>query len=238
MFLTYEVQLLSVRDYNAKTRAQQRELLPNRPGIYIWTVDLGFLAEPPTIAGAGAPPALFERLQDRMKPVDHEVTGRIGHYHRVALRVHPTNLTSTTQRRVAELEASGSDLIEWALLCGTLFQRPLYVGKALSLRTRIRGHLKGGSRLRSYLKEVGLQASDCVIILAAIRSPNEPTGGGRSEDTQPETPEGEEEDLPDDDEEELSPGAPAELLNLNTLVSVAESLTIRLSHPLLNRKQD
>jgi hypothetical protein len=235
MFSSFELQLLSVRDYSSKTKAQQNELLPEGPGIYVWTIDLGYLADP------GVPDAgqqLFDRVKLRLRPVKYEVGARIGRYHRATLRVEPTELTSATRRRLEDLEAAKTDLLEWSLLCGTLFQRPLYVGKAVSLRRRIQDHLKGGSRLRTYLEEVGLEASDCTVLLASVRAPDEPYGGDVAQALEAEVVNNEDDLVTDDEEEEVAASAPPALVEIDKLVRLAESLTIRLSHPLLNRKQD
>lgn len=234
MFTSYDLQLLSIREYSGKTQAQQREMLPLDPGIYIWTVDLGTLLNnthaPETAEPAGS---LFERLQGRVKPVDHSVSARFGSYHRATLRLEPLSLTEATRQRVDQLEEDHNDSLEWSLMCGSLFQRPLYVGKAICLRRRIRDHLRGGSQLRRYLQTVGLEPDDCMVTLACLRDPDDPYGVGLDsldEDGNDVGGDDEDEDLPDDAE-------PA-VVRIDSLVRLAESLTIRLSQPLLNRKQD
>lgn len=234
MFTRFELQLLPIRDYNSKTKAQQSQLLPAGPGIYVWTVDLGYLVDP-AVPDTGQ--QLFDRVKHRIRPVKHEVGARIGSYHRATLRVEPAELTAATRQRLEDLEATNTPLLEWSLLCATMFQRPLYVGKAVSLRRRIQDHLKGGSRLRSYLREVGLEASDCTVLLASVQPPDEPYGAV-AQGLEAQVLSNDEDLIADDDDEELAATAPAELLEIDKLVRVAESLTIRLGHPLLNRKQD
>ncbi len=216
-------------------------MLPLDPGIYVWTVDLGVLSNPTELAVGGEPPTpLFDRLQTRLRPVEHTVSARLGSYHRTTLSVEPANLTQRTRQRVDHIEAADTDEWEWVLTCGMLFQRPLYVGKAVNLRRRVQAHLRGGSQLRGYLDNVGIDASDCTILLACLRRPDAPHGTGPASDAPAEGDDDDDDDeFQEDDESELLPeDAPERLLLIDALVSAAESLTIRLSHPLLNRKQD
>lgn len=238
MFRSYELQVLSVRDYLSKTKDQQRELLPKDPGIYVWTIDLGHLALPQDPEDVPAP--MFDRLRERMKPVEHSVSGRVGDYHKATLQILPKELTPSTRQRLEAIEQSGSPLIEWALLCGTLFQRPLYIGKAVSLRGRIRDHLRAGSRLRGYLESVQLDISACAVLLAVMTPPDDDTAELLEAAIDEQFPDEEEEsaDLLDDEDEELGADAPEPLSDADKLVRVAESLAIRLGQPLLNRKQD
>jgi hypothetical protein len=162
-------------------------------------------------------------------------------YVEVTVRDSPANLTPATRARLEALATVGGPLLEWSLLCATLFQRPLYVGKAVRLDQRIRGHLRNGSKLRTYLSEAGLSPHDCTVILAPVTPPVEVESlddeeGGMSEDSAAgEFEGGEDWDFvePDLSDPDLSLEG-----HVDRLVRLAESLVIRSSRPLFNSRQD
>ncbi|NEB91379.1 hypothetical protein [Streptomyces bauhiniae] len=157
--------------------------------------------------------------------------------------------------------------LEWAFLCATMFQRPLYIGKAVNLATRIKAHVKSDSHLSGELERLGLTVSDCTVLLLPVRSPDNiadlvaieedrirvlresevdnPTPSDILNEEEGRDGEGDEAyDLDSQDgddlyrDAQLDSEASAELKQIDELVRLAESLTIRLAHPLLNMKMD
>lgn len=261
MFSSFKTELLDIREYVALGR-ERSYVVPRVPGIYIWTVDLRDIG---TTAVDRAPEEVFSELQRRIgtprgEPLEF---GMAGNYRYVAVQDRPPKLTAASSRRVEEMVKARNLHLEWAFLCATMFQRPLYVGKAVNLATRIKAHVKSDSHLSGELERIGLTVSDCAVLLLPVRSPDniaelvaaeeeriralhESSGvtltssdllyGGAESFIEGDLDGQEGDDLYFDIQ--LDSGASAELKQVNQLVRLAESLTIRLAHPLLNMKMD
>lgn len=239
--------------------------IPRVPGIYIWTADLRDI-------GASAvnrdPDEVFTELQKRVSSPRGEPleSGMVGNYRHIAIQDRPPQLTPASSRRMAEMITARNLHLEWAFLCATMFQRPLYIGKAVNLATRIRNHVKPGSHLSGELERLGLTVSECTVLLLPVQSPDNiadlvaaeeerirnrrrgvPYSPSPREILNDENQQVEEVDVYDwdvdagddlNDDVQLEPEASAELKQVDQLVRLAESLTIRVAHPLLNMKMD
>lgn len=220
MFPEYTVQLLPVGYYGSVPIEAQRSLLPVQPGIYIWTHDLG------TVMHDARNPDFSAVLQERIKPTMHRDTVRVGHYRGVHLYDDPVELQPNTATRLARLQAAGvayPRLLEWSLLCGSLWQRPLYVGRAMNLRGRLRTHLQQGSDATTAMQSAGINLNECLISMAVLTAPSP----GSTDD---------EESDDFDDPDFLLADYPLPRQDVEDLISVAESLVIRQAHPLFNDK--
>ncbi len=198
-------------------------MLPTAPGIYAWMLDLRRAFE----RAPGGDGDLVAALRAAVRPDTPRVfEGEVPPYTAVSLYDAPRNLTARAEANIDSLSSLGAETAEWALLCPTMLQRPLYIGKAKNLRRRLRDHLLGKTALVGYLREVGLTLNDCAVLVSEVTPA-------------PATPDLEDDDDTEDDWYDLEPES-LEGLDPATvaLISAAESLTIRLSRPLLNRKMD
>ncbi len=264
MFRSFKIELLSVREYIALGR-ERSDAIPRVPGIYIWTADLRDIG---TSALSRDPDEVFTELQKRISTPRGEPleSGMVGNYRHVAIRDLPPQLTPASSRRMTEMIAARNLHLEWAFLCATMFQRPLNIGKAVNLANRIRSHVKPDSHLSGELERLGLTVSDCTVLLLPVQSPDNiadlvaveeerirnrrrdvPYSPSPSEILNDESQQDEEGDAYDLDagagddlnyDVQLEPEASAELKQVDQLVRLAESLTIRVAHPLLNMKMD
>ena len=222
MFQDYTMRIVAVREWKSAARATQHNMLPTSPGLYAWMLDL---RRP--LRGLGQETgALLADIKDALHPsTPRRFDGKIRPYTAVSLHDDPPPLTKATAGQIEEIASMDAIAAEWAFLCPTLLQRPLYVGKAKNLRKRLREHLAGRTKLITHLDDIGLTLNDCAIIVAEVQ-PAPPDVTDEAET--PEDPGGEFED------ESLEGLDPA----IKALLSAAESLTIRMSRPLLNERMD
>ncbi|MEW1836614.1 hypothetical protein AB0392_01485 [Nonomuraea angiospora] len=234
------------------------------PGIYIWTVDFRDIA-PPALEGKFD--EVYAQIKQRIARPQNEAleSGMVGNYRHVAIQDRSPELTGASVERLTRMVNERNLHLEWALMCATMFQRPLYVGKALNLASRIKTHVRSGSRLSRDLARLQLTPSDCTVILLPVRSPDNIAELVAAEEARRRSQLGNEEETPRDDsiiediedlgdedysehgldlEDELEYDdvltldvSPA-LKQADELIRLAESLTIRLAHPLLNSRMD
>jgi hypothetical protein len=235
MFETYELRILPVHRYIAATRKQQHALLPATPGIYVWTRSIA-----QGLPGGDVDNTQFhDRLRERVKPIIKPDLAQAGHYRSVSVQDSPAELRPNTYQRIERLRSAGYPIeIEWAFLCASMFQRPLYVGKALNLKARLRAHLSGQSRHVREMEEYGIRLEDCFIILAELKVPPEDFPYGPDDDEDGVSDSDTASYLDDDDYDELPAGSSLDSKMVNDLVCLAESLVIRLAHPIFNAKMD
>ena len=225
MFQDYTLRIVAAREYLQLDAVHQRQMLPTAPGIYVWTMDLRMAMHP----GNQAPGYVSDRVNAALHPNTRKrFEGRIEPYASVSLHDDPPRLTASGVTRLTEIEAMSPTDAEWALLCPTLFQRPLYVGKAGNLRTRLRSHLAGKSKLVAHLASVDLTLNDCAIVLAEMAPAPADADEANEFEEDPDEPEA----APDDDPLEGLDNA------TETLIRTAESLIIRMGRPLLNERMD
>ena len=222
MFQNYTMRIVAAREWQGAARAKQQDMLPTSPGLYVWMLDLrrplgglhnkndAFLAE---INGALHP------------PMPRRFDGKIRPYTALSLHDDPPPLTKTTIGQIEEIASMSVATAEWAFLCPTMLQRPLYVGKAKNLRNRLHDHLKGRTHLVEHLDDIGLTLNDCAIMVAEM---------------QPVPPDTDDNVDAAEDPWEAPEDESLEGLNqeVKALISAAESLTIRMSRPLLNERMD
>lgn len=255
MYASFKLDLLSVRQYLSLSRTARRGMIPAQPGIYIWTADIRDVALSAFERDANE---VFDDLQTRIAPQDTPPleSGMVGKYRHIAIQDRPPALTDASSSRLTEMITEKNIHLEWALLCATVFQRPLYVGKAVNLSKRIRQHLRSGSKLSRGLERLNLTPGDCTVLLLPVQPPDDvlelavslQRQANASDEDDEEFDADIEESLDDgsdeegfdefNTEDELPPDAPIELRQADQLVHLAESLTIRLAHPLLNEKMD
>jgi hypothetical protein len=225
MFQDYTLRIVAAREYLQLDPVHQGQMLPPAPGIYVWTLDLRLAMHAP---GDGVAGYVANRVNASLHPnARKRFEGRIEPYASVSLHDDPPKLTTSGVTRLGSIEAMSAADAEWALLCPTLFQRPLYVGKAANLRTRLRSHLAGKSKLVTHLASIDLTLNDCAIVIAELAAAPVDEDDENFDQAPPEP-----EQAPDDD--------PLDGLNdaTETLIRTAESLMIRMSRPLLNERMD
>jgi hypothetical protein len=238
-----------MRHFLGRRRDEQRQMIAARPGIYVWSIDMM-----PASGVSRTSDEHFTFLQTRLQRATPQrwaslETGRAGNFRRVAIYDEPPPLTEATRRRLVDLNSPHHTNYDWALNCAAAFSRPLYVGKASrSVFDRISKHIRPNSLLYEQLAHVGLAPIDCVVHAMYV-----PGGAVDPVDEDADAAVGVSGALPDGDdaadldEDALWPDAQDALLppdadavrrRLDQLVHLAESLTIRTAHPLLNKQMD
>ncbi len=216
------MRIVAVREWLGAARAKQQAMLPASPGIYVWMLDLRRPLGESRNGGA----ELLSSINEALHPsAPKRFSGRIRPYTALSLHDELPPLTKAVESQIKEIASMDVVAAEWAFLCPTILQRPLYVGKSKNLRNRLRDHLNGQTSLARYLRGVGLTLKDCAIMLAEV---------------QPAPPEVIDEiDILDDSWDEFEDESLEGLdPTISTLISAAESLTIRTSRPLLNERMD
>lgn len=200
------------------------QLIPKLPGLYMWTRDLRMwlgkdedeirslfdvLLGPTGLrAKSGAPPYYELSVHEIRRSISEGKLDLLVHWIR---------------------DANGS-LGRWITTLGTEHQRPLYVGLARSLFSRIvHGHLQQQSVLRQRLESAGFDLSECAVtymllpmpVLDALAAPSEGDADERDTDLSVG-------DLEQDDKVTI----------IDRRLKAAESLLIRLTMPIFNLKQD
>ncbi|MGW3302077.1 hypothetical protein [Streptomyces rubiginosohelvolus] len=267
MFTAFETRVLNVREYLAMGR-ERSELIPKVPGIYIWTLDFTDIGK---TALEREPEDVFTVVRNRISTPRGEPLefGMVGRYRNVLIQDVPPELTRASAVRMEKMIKARNLHLEWPFLCATLFQRPLYVGKAVNLSQRLKAHMKPDSHLSGELERLGLTVNDCAVLMLPVTSPDniaelvmaeeervhalraagaaEPTArnilnaGEYNEAGKGDNGDADLDDGTDDalfSESELDTAAAPELRQVDQLVRLAESLTIRAAHPLLNMKMD
>ncbi|WP_159025076.1 hypothetical protein [Streptomyces sp. MUSC 125] len=170
MFAAFETRVLNVREYLAMGR-ERSELIPRVPGIYIWTLDFTDIGK---TALEREPEDVFSIVQKRISVPRGEPleVGMVGRYRNVLIQDTPPELTRASAVRVEEMIKARNLHLEWPFLCATLFQRPLYVGKAVNLAQRLKAHMKSDSHLSGELERLGLTVNDCAVLLLPVTSPD------------------------------------------------------------------
>ena len=236
IFDRYQVQIVDGLTYNGATRLKKRSMLPNAAGIYIWTLQLGHhWTHTETSADS-----ILEAISAPFKHIREQRfdSGKLGHYRRVQLYDEPAALSPSTMTRLTALVDGGSAELSWSLMCATLLQRPLYVGKALNFRDRLPSHFGYKSKFSRLLREHGMSVNDCAVVLCPVTidglAPDEGDDGddltGSAEDVPPL--------IEDDDDLDAEEYVPPGKVELNNVIQLAESLVIRTSHPLFNERMD
>lgn len=212
-----------VRDYWQADREVQEQLIPERPGLYIWTIDVTELlkADKPTV---------LDGLGNVLQAVGRKHDKAVGPYYHVWVRDSRKRIRDAKQVILQERLHTGDPFGTWLAELATAMQRPFYIGMATNLRTRISDHLVGKTPLRDRAEGVGVQMLSLAVTWAAapglgpieVEEPaeDEDTGGTPVDDL-----------TPDPDEPTLAP-------DMDAWLKAGESLLIRLAMPMFNENQD
>lgn len=201
------------------------QLIPKLPGIYMWTRDLrvwlgkdedeirslfDVLLGPTGLrAKNGAPPYYELSVHEIRRPISEDKLDLLVQWIR---------------------DADGS-LGRWITTLGTEHQRPLYVGLARSLFSRIvQGHLRQQSVLRQRLESAGFDLSECTVTYMLLPLPVLDALAAPADDN--ETDEIESDHSVADGEQDDN------VTIMDRRLKAAESLLIRLAMPIFNLKQD
>jgi hypothetical protein len=212
------VSYVRVSDYIKARGTAKRSAIPARPGIYIWTIDIMRVPAVHTV------PGMLNRFKGLVLTSRRDFTGRIEPYTEISISDAPRDFSALREGQI--MASFGDPHADWMFECMTLFQRPLYIGKAGDLATRFTQHLRPESRLCGYLRNAGLGPRDCAVILLPLPSPAPvPYHYELSDDPdvgEPDDAEGESDHVLDNNPK------------LKALLSSAESTLIRTTRPLLN----
>ncbi|RLA53320.1 MAG: hypothetical protein DRR42_05150 [Gammaproteobacteria bacterium] len=160
-----ELNLKKVRYRQIATEHGRKLRLDARPGVYAWFREFD-------LREFGADPNGFVRKVRELLNVNLSDTFRqkIGVVYHVTLVEQGGALTPKKVEwleRVASHEI-GRKVISDALLTLSEIQSPLYVGKAVDIRSRIAQHVTGQSELAERFEEAGLQLDDCFVKIAYL----------------------------------------------------------------------
>lgn len=103
------------------------DMVPESPGVYIWTIDFTRLLRLPPAQASER----FEALITQPLGVDE---GRIPPFYSVAVGQAPPSMTAGKLAHLELLIQQNQSVASWVLLNATWMQRPLYVGQAINLR--------------------------------------------------------------------------------------------------------
>ncbi len=225
-----DVAIVTVKAYQGSDGEVQRQLIPERPGLYVWTHNLGRLvkADEPTIQS---------HLLDVLAVVGRPRTQTVRPYYEVTVSDRRHEIHNAKRLILHSRLNQGDDLGVWIADLATQIQRPLYIGMALNLHKRINEHLNGRSDLRERLRSTKPNPVDMLDLaitwVAAPVKVGAAAGGDEDEpDGTQEADDGEGGDTPAPDDQ-LAVGS-----ELDKTLKAAESLLIRLAMPMFNEKQD
>lgn len=200
MSVRFVLTVVSVDEYlRAGTNA--RAMLPDCPALYFWNADLRKVER----SRVGSTLEMAAQLHRLIQAGSREFHGRVNPFYAVSVADKPRELGPQKLGKLFQLVEKGA--AGWALLCGTVLQRPLYVGRTSNLEARARDHLTPGSAFRQYLEELGVDFLDCC--LAYVLCDELMPRSAPEEDS-------DEYDLP--------------------LLEVAEAIVTRTARPVLNRR--
>jgi hypothetical protein len=201
-------------------------LIPRRPGLYVWTIDIATWlgSDKPTIQGL---------LEGALAAVGFCYEAKVGPYTTLTLRDFRKPVRPHRQIKLQERMNERDPFGEWVALIGTAVQRPLYIGMANDLHTRItKGHLASKTPLLKHARERGLNATDLAVTWWAA-----PVDASKILQDLPEDGDGEDDLAPVDnlDPDDFDPISDDEM---DARLKAVESLLIRMAMPMLNAKQD
>lgn len=228
------------RRYTGATRRAKSQMLPTDAGVYIWTLQLS-----QTLDGIAVGHELPQRITERFEHLRRKGfdAGAVGKYRRVHIYDDPPGLTHASENRIDGLLQSGMIDFGWLLAAGTVFQRPLYIGKAINFRTRLPAHFNYKTTFSTKIRDFGIDFNDLAVTLLRLSaegySPDEEGDDGEAEDEQDSANDLAselEEDFnlePENRYEELIPPGRE---HQDLLIRLAESLLIRNLQPIFNEQ--
>lgn len=234
------MKMIDGRTYLATESRSRKRLLPPTPGIYIWTLQLNRALD--GIATGDEVIERFVKPFDQVRSERYEV-GTAGLFKEVRVFDKPPLLTAKSAERMAALMGAGHADFSWIAALATLFQRPLYVGKALNFRNRIPDHFANKTTFSEQILAMKIPMSDLAVTLFSLDwsgdHPGDDVQAGQvvaDEDEDDENQAGSAGDPADPsnaDEEEF---VPPERADLDRYIRLAESLLIRQLQPIFNRQ--
>lgn len=239
--MPYETLPMTIVDgaaYNGATGRARSHMLPPTAGVYIWTLQLSRILDGMT-SGSELPnrmQAAFEDLRSKKFEV-----GQAGHFRRVHVYDSPPDLKDTSVARIDALLDGGFADFSWLLALGTLFQRPLYVGKAINFRTRLPAHFGYRTSFAKSIDKFGLTFNDLAVTLVLLSpeglivpAQDDIDGILDEQDEASDVAERLSEDSLDD--EDLVEAVPPGREQQDRLIRLAESLLIRNLQPIFNKQ--
>jgi len=235
--------VVPIKTFQAADPDVQEQLVPHRPGVYVWTHNVSRLlkADEPTVQSA---------LTDLLGVVGRQQTKQIKPYYSVSVQDQRYRIHDRKRIRLHALISSGGPLGDWIAQLATQIQRPLYVGMALDLNQRINNHLTGnGSDLRRRLRDARPTPVDILDLsvtwmAAPVLDPDlapqvEPADRDSESEASGFDLAGEGVD-PGDGGDSSAGATPRYQVGseLDLTLKAAESLLIRLAMPMFNEKQD
>lgn len=216
---------VTVEEFQSAQKAWQEHLIPNTSGVYLWTFNFSAL-----ISESGL--VIQEELGKLSQRTRAPRSTLLKPYYEIQISDHRMPMNDARRRVLRDALHAGDALGLWIAEMATLFQRPLYVGKARKLRSRICQHLGGASDLRLRFLDAGID-----MLLLAVTWIELPAGYAPA--LADDEPYAIEDELPDEaereseDEETDASGSS----DLEDVLKAAESLLIRLSMPMFNEVQ-
>ena len=200
------------------------ELIPLRPGIYVWTIDIAdwLIADKPTIQA---------RVANALRAVGPVRDKEVGPYARVWIQDSRKAIRPERQLVLHDRLNAGGPFGDWVAQISTAVQRPLYIGMANSLRGRISEHLTGKTPLRGKAKELNLEMLNLAVTWWAAPLDDAAQSDDHVDD-EPDLDLAPLDDLtPEDEVTGIDPV-------MDTQLKAVESLLIRMAMPMLNARQD
>lgn len=234
---TVTMKMVDGRTYLATAKNKRSALLPRASGIYIWTVQLSRALE-----GMVSGEELVDRFSKPFKRLRSErrETGTAGLYKQVHVVDSPPLLTQASVNRAATLLAAGHNDFSWVATMATLFQRPLYVGKAIDFRTRIPLHFNYKSTFSEQVRDMSMSMGDLAVTLFTLDWAVDHTDALGGDDSR-QNGENDEEDTQspsagDDSEFDPEEFVPPGRQDQDRLIRLTESLLIRQLQPIFNQQ--
>ncbi len=222
--------VITVKVYQGADGEMQKQLIPERPGLYVWTHNLGRLVK-------SDEPTIQSHLLDVLAVVGRPRTQTIRPYYEVTVRDQRHEIHNAKRLILNTRLNRGDDLGVWIADLATQVQRPLYIGMALNLHKRINEHLSGRSDLRERLRGAEPKPVDMLdLAITWVAAPIQvDAAAGQPEDDSDITEDSDETegDNPSVTDEHFGVGS-----ELDKTLKAAESLLIRLAMPMFNEKQD
>lgn len=153
-----KIRTVRVREILAKRPEIQKRLVPEIPGLYVWTRD-------PASWFSKDKTQTKQNLSDIVGQIGRQRTGKLSPYwkitlqeQRVPFRPRKLDILSTV------LTSHNERLKQWLFDVAAQIQRPLYIGLTGDLNDRIVSrHLAQSSTLRQRLASAGVDIFDCVV---------------------------------------------------------------------------
>ncbi|WP_181400139.1 GIY-YIG nuclease family protein [Actinokineospora spheciospongiae] len=199
----------------------------------MWTLQLGRTLE----SAESSASMMLDAISAQLSKVSNQYrdVARVGRYREVHLYDRFAKLSGSTHKRLDEILEENHPEMSWALMCATLFQRPLYVGKAINFRSRLRNHFDYKTAFSQKLRDHGASVLDCAVILCPLTREGMYEDDDSLDDAESPVHQNDKVENEDNTEEEyVPPGRESQ----DRLIRLAESVVIRACHPVFNDRMD